>query len=61
MSPALNGILPDCDAARLAGVTATIEKAQSEATAVTTAAYGKACELMCDWGQPDAVKDAIAT
>lgn len=31
-----------------------------KATAAMTAAYGKACELMQDWGQPDAIKGAIA-
>jgi hypothetical protein len=31
-----------------------------EETAAMTAAYAKVCELMRDWGQPDAIKDAIA-
>jgi hypothetical protein len=31
-----------------------------EATAAMTAAYGKACESMRDWGQPDVLKEVIA-
>jgi hypothetical protein len=31
-----------------------------QATAAMMTAYRKACELMRDWGQPDAIKDAIA-